>query len=108
MSIKTDESRITSRVFTRQALRAGSQDGYVKLLMQRSGEPRCFAEFALSGIFPWKYAVFDRLVQAGPSSRNRCDDFGFVSVGCARIFFRGKWVCRKRISMDVAYLGEEA
>ncbi|ALN93917.1 hypothetical protein LG3211_4984 [Lysobacter gummosus] len=34
MSIKADESRITSRVFTARALRAGSQDGYVNLLMQ--------------------------------------------------------------------------
>ncbi|MBX9400697.1 hypothetical protein K4L06_05185 [Lysobacter sp. BMK333-48F3] len=35
MSIKTGERRITSRVFTKPAVRDGSQDRHVKFFLQR-------------------------------------------------------------------------
>ncbi|MBT2748111.1 MULTISPECIES: hypothetical protein [unclassified Lysobacter] len=85
MSIKADESRITSRVFTARALRGGSQDGYVNLLMQPFMNGVGRARICLTMRFPLEIGCFYRLAQAGSNSRVSCDHFGFVSVARAQL-----------------------
>jgi hypothetical protein len=58
MSIKADESRITSRVFTARALRDGSQDGYVNLLMQPFMNGISRARICLTMGFPREIGCF--------------------------------------------------
>lgn len=64
MSIKADERHITSRVFTKTALRALSQDGYVKVFVQTRTRSAGARRLARSTKLPGKNGHFARAVGA--------------------------------------------